>query len=178
MASSAHFSAAEIGYVPPLLERNAELLLQLAEQYRALLGGRPWRVTGPVYRSAARNAAAGGSPTSQHLTASALDFAVSGWSILDGGRALIAAYQAGGPHFGQLVIHLAAPSHLHLSLPNRASGRRDEILVESAKGVFRSWDGSGSIEAAPQQIAPDADREPSTALPLLVGAGVIGALHG
>lgn len=133
-AAAPHFGelATRYALIPTRYEANANSMLRLAELARQAGGGFPVRVTS-WYRPAAWNSLVGGSPHSQHLTASAMDFVPIGEDIrswFDHVRQRLP-----GSEFGQLIYER---SHVHLSLPNRTSGETGEVLLEPREGHYVS----------------------------------------
>jgi len=120
---------------PPEARANLTSLAQVLEVARAR-GGVPLRVTSG-YRSRAYNAAVGGSSTSQHLTGSAADFVPVGVSLAEWANRVAPSLDPAS--FGQLILYPWTQGHAHLSLPNRASGRRGELLVEVGRNDYAAW---------------------------------------
>jgi zinc D-Ala-D-Ala carboxypeptidase len=116
------------------LERLVDKVL---DPLRASLG-RPVRVTSG-YRTAAINAAIGGSPTSDHVRGMAADIAVSGLTSVDVAREI---NRLGLP-FDQLIAY--APErggHVHVSLrPSR--NRREALFAPPGGGFLPARFGSG-----------------------------------
>jgi len=124
-----HFTARELNVegAPTAVRVNAQRVAELLERVRAALGNKPVTVTSG-YRPPARNAAAGGASTSQHLDGSAADFKVAGYGRAELARALEAAAAAGKlGEFGQLIVYPYTTGHAHISLP-RAGKRNGEVL--------------------------------------------------
>ena len=151
--------------VPEKYADNALAMLQLAQRARDA-GGIPVRVSS-WYRSPIGNALANGGRTSQHLTASAMDIVPSGDV-----RAWFDRVRAELPpsSFGQFIFER---DHVHLSLPNRASGRTGEVLLEPTEGHYVPVPGS---------VPPDDSREgyanPNTLALLLALAVALFLLFG
>ncbi len=126
--------------IPASLEGNARAMLELLERARAAGGGVPLTVTS-WYRSPLKNAAVGGASSSQHLTASAMDFRVHG----DAGEWFDRVRRSlPGPLYGQMIYYEATSRHIHLSLPNRSSGITGEDLIEFRPGKYTDAGGAGS----------------------------------
>lgn len=130
--------------IPDALFANARDMLALAEQARTAGGDVPVRVNS-WYRTLAQNIAARGSSTSQHLTASAMDLSPESdpeqWF-----RRLASLLPPSS--FGQLIYYRATSRHVHLSLPNRTSGRTGEVLIETAPGRYTTATGNTVPAAA------------------------------
>lgn len=124
-----HFSLAELTRtsvdrpnIPP--DETVSRLLVLAwqmEGVRALLGGKPIRVTSG-YRSAEVNKAVGGSSTSDHMTGWACDFAPPGVTPHEAGRVILAS----GLPFDQLILY-PKRGHVHISC---APSMRRQVLED------------------------------------------------
>lgn len=151
--------------VPDEYADNAVAMLQLVQHARDA-GGVPVRVTS-WYRSAVGNVLAGGSRTSQHRTASAMDLVPQGDV-----RAWFDTVAATLPpsSFGQFIFER---DHAHLSLPNRASGRTGEVLVEPTEGRYLPWPGS-----APPDDSREGYANPNTLAVLVVLALAVLLLFG
>jgi len=139
-----HFYTAQdrAGYAsaPAAARGNLDTLAGLLEDVRRGGGGVPMLITSG-YRNAVHNAAVGGSDLSQHLSGSAVDFQPVG--IGGGDRMRIWADDAVGSlppqSFGQIILYPWSDGHVHASLPNRASGRTGEVLVETGAHVYSPW---------------------------------------
>lgn len=123
--------------IPDAHRANAEAMLTLLQDARVFGGGVPLVVTS-WYRSPLVNLANNGSKTSQHLTASAVDFTTIPPGAVRGvfDRLRVALPPSS---FGQLIFER---DHIHLSLPNRANGRTGEVLTEPTEGTFLPVDDS------------------------------------
>lgn len=133
-----HFHAAEFAADPREMPAehwaNLTMLARLLEHVRAICGNNPILVTSGYRR---------GDPK-QHGTGSAADFAVQSIGCAEVGRRIRAAMDDGEmPVFGQLIVYPYERFHSHLSLPNRYSGRTNEILVCVRKRPeqYEAWDG-------------------------------------
>jgi zinc D-Ala-D-Ala carboxypeptidase len=131
MASlSAHFTEEELRGVGAPVDVRANLSTlarMLLEPLRAMLGV-PIRVTSG-YRPPDRNAAVGGSETSQHMDGTAADISPVGLSLAEVARRIDAAERAGVmPPYGQLIYYPYTTGHVHISLATR--GKRGEKLVK------------------------------------------------
>lgn len=130
-----HFTARELGGDKPTA--NAAVMANLAytaawlENARAILGV-PLRLPASGnggYRTIAENKAAGGAPTSSHLTGLAADFTPVGmtqyqaWSLLK---------SASLPPFDQLEFD-AVDGHIHVGLDPRA---RRQFIVSLSEGNY------------------------------------------
>lgn len=165
-----HFGELESRWakIPPEYDGNARAMLLLLEAARAAGGGQPVTVTS-WYRSPLHNAAVGGSKTSQHLTASAVDVSVSN-------PAIWAARVAGsGLDYGQVIYYAATSGHVHLSLPNLPGGRRGEYLVESSKGRYIQQRGTEAGSATTQAESEGGALAQASGY-LLIVAAVVAAL--
>jgi hypothetical protein len=133
-AIAPHFPelAGRYAAIPESDRDNARAMLELLERARAAGGNVPITVSS-WWRSKAGNTAAGGSSSSQHLTASAVDFEPDGDPALwfETARRALPANS-----YGQIIYYRATSRHLHLSLPNRSSGRTGEQLVEVSPKKF------------------------------------------
>ena len=127
---TAHFSEEELrGVGAPVSVRSnlATLARDLLEPLRAVLGV-PITVTSG-YRDPTRNAAVGGSDTSQHMDGTAADISPNGLSLAEVARRVDAAEKSGRmPPYGQLIYYPYTTGHVHISLPTR--GKRGEKLVK------------------------------------------------
>lgn len=101
---------------------NADATRALVDRAAAI--GGPVTITS-LGRSAARNAAVGGSSSSQHLTDSAADIVPKGVSAATWFERVLGELPANS--FGQLILY-PSDGHVHISLPNRASGITGEAL--------------------------------------------------
>lgn len=119
------------------------------------------------YRSAAYNAAVGGSPNSQHLTGSAVDFALPGGTDLHGWASTVFR-SIPGSAFGQAIVYPWSDRHVHLSLPNRSSGKTGEVLVEVGVNRYLPWTPGAPFPGFGSQGASGAsDREGAARIELL-----------
>lgn len=134
-ALTANFTLEEFeteGAIPSQYLGNVAALATLLESARSAGGDFPLRITSG-YRNASGNAAAGGVSGSQHLTASAADFAVEGE---DGVTWAEEALVNGLPAFGQLILYPWSDGHVHLSLPG---GHHNQVLVEVGTNQYAAW---------------------------------------
>ena len=81
-------------------------------------------------RTAAHNAAVGGSRTSEHLSNAAWDFRVNGLDNESAGLRLAKRLRASGVPFDQVEI---TPSHVHIGFKPDGVGNRGEIIYEGMK---------------------------------------------
>lgn len=89
------------------------------EIWRRFMGDTPILITGG-YRTPERNAQVGGSPTSDHTTGSAVDFAVQGMEIVEVRSRFLRVKEY--LHFDQVIFY---PSHVHLGVrPDRTNRRK------------------------------------------------------
>lgn len=114
------------------------LATDLLEGLRAEAGGYPLAVTSG-FRSAAVNAAVGGSRTSQHLRGEAADLLAT---YVPGGRpvlwgALVSAVVGRRLLVDQAIIYENAP-HIHVSYTGRYPNRA-QLLVHTDDGRYVSW---------------------------------------
>lgn len=125
---------------PAAARANLDAMARLLEAMRGAGGSRPMAVTSG-YRSAAYNAAVGGSRTSQHLTGSAADFKVIGASspaaLQQWAEDVVSAIDPRS--YGQLIFYPWSTGHVHASLPNRASGETGDVRIETGKRVYTPW---------------------------------------
>lgn len=101
---------------------NADATRALVDRAAAI--GGPVTITS-LGRTAAKNAAVGGSSSSQHLTDSAADVVPKGISAELWFSRVLADLPASA--FGQLIVY-PSDGHVHISLPNRGSGLVGEAL--------------------------------------------------
>ena len=141
-----HGSAA----VPPTLQANAQAMADLLQQYIDATGIDVVITSG--YRTPADNANVGGAPSSQHVTASALDFVPRGTTIIGWATAALAAQAAGqAGNFGQMELD-PINGHVHLSLPG---GHTNNAIIQQADGGYAAWspgapvDGTGGVASFP-----------------------------
>lgn len=180
-AITAHFYTASdrSGWdnAPAAARQNLVKLAELLERVRAAGGGAPLQVTSG-YRSPAHNAAVGGSDTSQHVTGSAADFQVVGRS-----RESLEAWASQvfralpRQSYGQAIIYPWSTGHVHLSLPDRSSGRTGELLVEVGKNRYVGWEPGASFPLLGASGHSDqSDREGAASLELLFTLAALVAL--
>lgn len=148
--------------IPATERANATAMLQLLEQVRAAGGGVPLRVTS-WYRSPLTNLLAGGVSKSQHLTASAADIVPDTDTMMLYFRRLADALPPDS--FGQLIYER---NHIHVSLPNRANGRRGDVLIETREGHYTTLTGYAT--------APGDDVESAERNPMVWGLGMVSAV--
>lgn len=136
--------------VPPALAANAQAMATLLQWYIDTTGTDVVITSG--YRSPADNAAVGGAPGSQHVTASALDFVPRGTTITGWATAALAAQaSSGGPDFGQMELD-PINGHIHLSLPG---GHTNDVIILQSDGTYAAWspgaavDGTGGTSSFP-----------------------------
>ena len=140
---SAHFHISEFGVrdpaqIDPDHWANLRLLARLLEHVRAICGHHPVHITSG-YRQ--------GDPK-QHGTGSAADFYIDSVGAAPVVRRIRAAMDEGEmPKFGQIICYPYERFHVHLSLPNRFSGRVNEILVCVRKDPekYARWDGRSEL---------------------------------
>ena len=117
------------GNVPWQYRDNLAASADLMQAVRDLVG-LPVRITS-FWRSPGREAALGHNYKSQHLTASATDCKVVGMDSVEAAQKIVAAHKAGAfPDWGQLIVYPHTSKHLHISLPNRVNGRKNDVLCE------------------------------------------------
>lgn len=131
---------AGVANAPASARANLAKLATLLEAARSAGGDVPLKVTSG-YRSPGLNAAVGGSGSSQHLTGSAADFVPVGRLAEPLFRQWADATFATLPRsaYGQAILYPWTTGHVHLSLPNRASGKTGELLVEVGKNRYVPW---------------------------------------
>lgn len=139
MKLTANFDASEFT-VPSVPEPwpvgkdlNRLQLAQLAQWVRNLAG--VFGIITSAWRSLTHNAEVGGSSTSQHPKAEALDvvFRLIALRIL-AERVLTAIAQGTAPKFGQIIFY-PLEGHVHMSLPTLGA-RNGEVRYKSAPGVY------------------------------------------
>lgn len=108
--------------------------------------GKPVTITS-AQRSASRNAAVGGSPTSEHLTGSAWDMSVPGMATTEVASKLAAA----GVPFDQIIDE---GNHTHFGIGPKMRG---QVLQADGKGGYRPL--GGAAAGATTSAAPSADTE-------------------
>jgi hypothetical protein len=129
-------AAMRLDATPEQYRGNVEALARLAERVRTAGGNIPMVPTS-VWRSATANRLAGGSTTSQHLTGSALDFEVKTSDKAAWFKRVVEAMPADS--FGQLIFYQGTSEHVHVSLPNRASGKRGEVLIQTGPKTYANY---------------------------------------
>lgn len=152
-----HFSRAEVRYdeTPAVYRDNLEALCWWLEELRAA-ARRPSDPAPGVrlsvysaWRSEAANDAAGGVPTSQHLTASAADFRVLGVDV----PTFLERLEASGVDLGtrELIVYpIRGGSGVHAGLPiagnpkqtvllQVAGGRYESATLGDSAAVYRDW---------------------------------------
>lgn len=139
-----HFTAHEAGIDVPeatdAIVENARRVAQWLEGLRAMMNedvppGAPERriTVTSWFRPPSVNAAAGGSDSSDHLQALAVDFKVTGLSPYDVYTRLQTAAQRNRlPAFDQLIWY-AADNHIHVGLGSRM---RRQILFKTVEGSY------------------------------------------
>lgn len=139
-----NFTAGELGADDPTADaRIIDNLVATAEWLQVARAevGAPLRVTSG-YRSPARNAAVGGSETSDHPNGLAGDFVPVGVSQFEAYRRLRGAHLAGRlPPFDQLIFY-PVEGHIHVGLGPRL---RRQTLIKLAEGSFANLAG-GLVE--------------------------------
>lgn len=130
-----HFTAHELGADKPTandaIVANLTRTANGLEVVRGILGVP--LVMGPNsgYRTAAQNAAVGGSPTSSHLTGEAGDFTPVGMSMFAAYRALDRARSLGlMPRFDQVIFY-PLDGHIHIGF---GSQMRGEFRIRDREG--------------------------------------------
>jgi hypothetical protein len=100
--------------------------------------GVPMRITSG-YRTPERNAAVGGSPTSQHVDGTAADFVPQGITTFTFMTRFLKAEREGRiPNYGQLILYPYTSDHIHISLATRGTLRQQLVkLSESGYAPFR-----------------------------------------
>lgn len=153
MMLTPHFSEWELRYAdaPGLVQANLRTLAALLEDARAAGGNLPMVVTSGYRAGDAK----------QHGKGEAADFWIIGEDAVDWSRKIIAAHRAGRfPDFGQLIVYPHTTRHVHLSLNRLGNGRKNEVRMETGRGVYPLWDGGailpwgtpatgGAVESAP-----------------------------
>lgn len=130
-----HFTTTELRFdgAPADAQRNLRDLAELLEAVRSAVRV-PLQVTSG-YRSPARNAAVGGSDTSQHTKGEAADFVPSGISVAEFLNRFGDAVARGQmPDWGQLIAYPYTTGHLHISLPRLSKNR--QVLIRTAEGGY------------------------------------------
>lgn len=118
---------------PPEIVANLRVLAQGLERVRAALGGKPFGINSG-YRSAALNAAVGGSPTSSHLKGLAADIVCPEFGDpLDVCRAI----QEAGVEVDQLIHEFGRWCHIAFAPPG-AVARRQLLTIASAESGYRA----------------------------------------
>lgn len=141
---STHFTAHEAGIdVPQATDsiiENARHVAQWMETMRAIINAdlqagetEHWIIVKSWFRPPDVNVAAGGSDTSDHLQALAVDFTVSGLTAYQVYTKLKAAADRNRlPAFDQLIWY-AADGHIHVGLGSRM---RRQLLFKTAEGSY------------------------------------------
>lgn len=120
-----HFTAGELGADNPEIPTSSLNNLRYTvapglERVREILGVPLIDCSG--YRTPARNAEVGGSPTSDHVTGLAADFEPKGMTLFAAYRKLSEAADAGKlPAFDQ-IIYYPADNHIHIGFGPRMRG--------------------------------------------------------
>ena len=105
-------------------------LAEWAEEIRAALGNAPMIVTSG-YRCGKLNERVGGSPTSQHTKAEAIDFISSGLWV----REAFIRLKESNAQFGQLILERRGGNFIiHAGM-----GTKRQLLYSPKAGVYEAW---------------------------------------
>lgn len=133
------------GAVPASLIPKAREVAMLLQVIRDMIGV-PLILTS-YWRSVGAEVEMGHTYHSQHVTGSAVDARAPGIASDEVIAQIVAAMQAKTfPDFGQLIGYPLPDRHFHISLADRASGKKNEILYRvdvtgSGSHDYAAWDG-------------------------------------
>lgn len=129
-------TAMRLDSTPEQYRGNVRATAQLLEKVRTAGGNIPIDVTS-VWRSKTANTLAGGSDASQHLTGSAADGEARTSDKAAWFRRVVDNLDPDS--YGQLIFYQGTSEHFHVSLPNRSSGKRGEVLVQTGPRTYANY---------------------------------------
>jgi hypothetical protein len=134
---ASEFIDASAGAWPNSVNVNTQALANHLQVIRRLRGNRPLVIT-DYYRPG---------DDGQHGNGSAVDFRDPERDPMAAGAVIVAAQRRGElPDFGQLILYPHTDQHVHYSLANRASGKKNEVLVKVKNG-YAAWQPGDPVPA-------------------------------